>query len=86
MAGLCAGCDAPNLPPSLVETLSGEGPAIVQSQPVIGLWPIDVADTLASFLEGGGRALYGFAERIEARQVAFDPPLLNVNSPDDLPD
>ncbi|MFL0355293.1 molybdenum cofactor guanylyltransferase [Erythrobacter sp. GH1-10] len=83
---LSAGCDVPNLPPDLADTLSGESAAIVQSQPVIGLWPVAVGGSLAEFLEDGGRSLYGFAERIEARQIAFDPPLLNVNSPDDLPD
>lgn len=83
-AVLSAGVDVPNLPDDLVETLSGEGAAIVRSQPVVGLWPVGVADELAAFLEEGGRALYGFAERIGARHIAFDPPLMNVNEPSDL--
>jgi len=83
-AVLSAGVDVPNLPDDLVKTLSGEGAAVVRSQPVVGLWPIGVADDLAAFLEEGGRALYGFAERIGARRIAFDPPLLNVNEPSDL--
>ena len=83
-AVLSAGVDVPNLPEDLVETLSGEGAAIVRSQPVVGLWPVELADELGAFLEEGGRALYGFAERIGARQVAFDPPLMNVNEPKDL--
>lgn len=82
---LSAGCDVPNLPPDLAATLAGDGPAIVQSQPVVGLWPVELAPVLASFLEDGGRALYGFAEGVRARRVACDPPLMNVNTPGDLP-
>ncbi|MEL6878324.1 MAG: molybdenum cofactor guanylyltransferase [Pseudomonadota bacterium] len=81
---LSAGCDVPNLPTDLAETLAGEGAAIVRSQPVIGLWPAELAGVLDTFIADGGRALYGFAEAIGARQIAFDPPLLNVNSPEDL--
>ena len=83
-AVLSAGVDVPNLPEDLVTTLAGDGAAIVRSQPVVGLWPVAVADELGVFLKEGGRALYGFAERIGARQIAFDPPLMNVNEPGDL--
>jgi len=82
---LSAGCDAPNLPHDLAQTLAGDGAAIVQSQPVVGLWPVELAPVLASFLDDGGRALYRFAEGAGARRIAFDPPLLNVNTPGDLP-
>lgn len=84
-AVLSAGCDIPNLPENLAEALSGEGAAIVQSQPVVGLWPTSLANDLDSFLSDGGRALYGFADLVGARQVRFDPPLMNVNRPEDLP-
>lgn len=83
---LSTGVDAPNLPSDVAQALSGEGPAIVRSQPVIGLWPAELAGDLADFLIEGGRALYGFAEKVSARQIAFEPPLLNVNRPGDLPD
>ena len=82
---LSAGCDIPNLPSDLANTLAGEGAAIVRSQPVVGLWPSALAQQLDAFIAEGGRALYGFAERAGARQIAFDPPLLNVNRPEDLP-
>lgn len=82
---LSAGCDVPNLPEDLVDALAGEGAGIVQSQPVVGLWPASLAFALDQFLNDGGRALYGFAERVDARMVRFDPPLLNVNKPEDLP-
>lgn len=82
---LSCGVDVPNLPPDLAEILAGEGAGIVQSQPVVGLWPAALADVLAAFIAGGGRSLYRFADHIEARQIGFDPPLMNVNRPEDLP-
>ncbi len=82
---LSAGCDVPNLPDDLAQSLAGEGAAIVRSQPVVGLWPAHLAPDLERYLNAGGRALYGFAESVSARQIAFDPPLLNVNQPSDLP-
>jgi len=82
---LSAGVDAPDLPHDLAQTLRGEGAAIVQSQPVVGLWPVALAEELQDYLTEGGRALYGFADHVSARKVAFDPPLMNVNRPGDLP-
>ncbi len=81
---LSAGVDAPNLPTNLVDALSGDGPAIVQSQPVVGLWPSALHQDLGAFIEEGGRALYGFAERVQARGVTLDTPLMNINRPADM--
>ncbi|MEP3052218.1 MAG: molybdenum cofactor guanylyltransferase [Erythrobacter sp.] len=78
-------CDAPNLPRTLAQKLIGEGAAIAENQPVIGLWPANLSDDLASFVGEGGRALYRFADRAKARQIGFDPPLANINRPADLP-
>lgn len=83
-AVLSASCDVPNLPPNLRALLSGQGAACAADQPVVGWWPVAVADELERFLAEGGRALYRFADRTGARQVAFDPPLANVNRPEDL--
>ena len=83
-AVLSAGCDVPNLPETLAQTLAGKGAAIIQSQPVVGLWPATLSDELDSYLKEGERALYGFAERVGARQIPIDPPLMNVNQPGDL--
>lgn len=82
---LCAGVDAPNVPRDLATQLSGQGAAIAETQPVIGLWPVQLADDLGAFLNEGGRALYGFADRVKARRVAIHPPPLNINRPQDLP-
>ncbi len=81
---LSAGVDAPNIPGDLAAQLAGEGAAIVASQPVVGLWPVALAADLIEFIEGGGRSLYRFADHVSARRITLDPPLLNVNQPEDL--
>ena len=83
-AVLSTSCDVPNLPANLRQQLAGGGAACAASQPVVGWWPVTLAPELDSFLSEGGRALYGFVDRVAARQVAFDPPLANVNRPEDL--
>jgi molybdopterin-guanine dinucleotide biosynthesis protein A len=82
---LSAGVDVPDLPHDLAATLAGEGAAIVASQPVVGLWPVEAGSALEGFLAEGGRSLYRFADRIGARQVELARPLMNVNRPEDLP-
>lgn len=81
---LSAGVDAPDLPHDLAVWLAGEGAAIVESQPVVGLWPVEAAPVLAAFLESGSRSLYRFADHIGARRVELPSPLMNVNRPEDL--
>lgn len=66
---LSAGVDAPDLPRDLAATLAGEGAAIVESQPVVGLWPVVAAPVLETFLAEGGRSLYRFADALGARRV-----------------
>ncbi len=80
-------CDtSPNLDtaPGAPATITTR-PAILASQPVIGLWPAKLAPELDRFLADGGRALYRFAEAVHARQIALEAPLLNINTPADLP-
>lgn len=82
---LSAGVDAPDLPHDLASTLEGEGAAIVENQPVVGLWPVAALPALEAFLHGGGRSLYRFADAISARRIDLPAPLMNVNRPEDLP-
>lgn len=82
---LSAGVDAPDLPHDLALSLAGEGAAIVESQPVVGLWPASAAPALEAFIASGGRSLYRFADHIAARRVDLCAPLMNVNRPEDLP-
>lgn len=82
---LSAGVDVPDLPYNLAAMLAGEGAAIVESQPVVGRWPVAVGGALEMFLAEGGRSLYRFAGHIGARRIALPRPLMNVNRPEDLP-
>lgn len=82
---LCTGVDVPDLPHDLVASLAGEGAAIVESQPVVGLWPVAAGEALEAFMEGRGRSLYRFADHIGARRIALPAPLMNINRPEDLP-
>lgn len=82
---LSAGVDVPDLPHDLAACLAGKGAAIVESQPVVGLWPAAEAPTLDAFLAGGGRSLYRFADHIGARRIDLPHALMNVNRPEDLP-
>lgn len=82
---LSAGVDVPDLPNDLAEALAGEGAVIVESQPVIGLWPVEAGGALKAFLAEGGRSLYRFADHIGARRIDLPRPLMNVNRPEDLP-
>ncbi|HSJ78170.1 MAG TPA: molybdenum cofactor guanylyltransferase, partial [Erythrobacter sp.] len=81
---LSAGVDVPDLPHDLAAMLSGEGAAIVESQPVVGLWPVAVLPALEAFLGGGGRSLYRCADATAARRIDLAAPLMNVNTPEDL--
>ncbi len=83
-AVLAAPCDVPNLPHDLAGQLSGEGAAIVTGQQVVGLWPAKLGTALDSFLQAGGRRIYEFVDEAGAREVPLDPPLRNVNRPEDL--
>lgn len=82
---LSAGVDVPDLPHDLAAQMAGEGAAIVESQPVVGLWPVADLPALEAFLGGGGRSLYRCADALGARRVELARPLMNVNRPEDLP-
>jgi molybdenum cofactor guanylyltransferase len=82
---LSAGVDVPDLPHDLAATLAGEGAGIVESQPVVGLWPVTAAPALEAFMSGGGRSLYRFADAVSARRIDLPAALMNVNRPEDLP-
>lgn len=82
---LSAGVDVPDLPGDIASLLAGGGAAIVESQPVIGLWPVAAGPALEDFLAGGGRSLYRFADHVAALRIDLATPLMNVNRPEDLP-
>jgi molybdenum cofactor guanylyltransferase len=85
-------CDAPALPHDLVERLStvvGDEPARAayaqaaeRAQPVFALVPRSAAESLQSFMQGGGRAIGGWLASIKAVPVEFEDAhgFSNVNS------
>lgn len=84
-AVLSSGCDVIGLPSSL-SALLGAGPAIVADMPIVGLWPVSARTTLIDWLaDQQNRSVYRFADHINARRIALDAPLRNINRPDDLP-
>lgn len=96
--------DAPFLPEDLVARLAAErskhGPnAIIlaasngQKHPVIGLWPIHLADDLEAALNDGVRKVLQWTDRHGTFVVEFEPvevgqrsidPFFNANTPEEL--
>ncbi len=98
-----AACDTPFFPLNLVETLlastKGVYPRVALSgsggkvHPVFGLWPVSLADDLASSLEAGMRKVMDWAARHPHVVAEFSfagsggslaDPFFNANTPDDL--
>jgi molybdenum cofactor guanylyltransferase len=83
-AVLSSGCDLIGIPDNLVAIL-GNGPAIIDDQPLLGLWPAPLAQELRQWLaEPKNRSVYRFADHVCARRLALDIPIRNMNRPDDL--
>lgn len=80
---LSAPCDMPELPENLAKLL-GRGPAVLADQPVVGLWPVEVAPHLEAWLATGKRSVTKFAKHIGAAEAVLPLPLANINTPVDL--
>ncbi len=81
---LTSGCDLPDLPVDLPALLS-PAPAVVQGQPLLGLWRAGDADALVAWLDGGGdRAMRSWIAAIGARRVALATQPSNINTPDEM--
>ena len=88
--------DTPFLPDDLVaRLLVGRGAQPLAcaasggwTHPVIGLWPVSLADALHAALRGGARKIDAFTARPGIAEIYFatEPfdPFFNVNRPDDL--
>lgn len=76
---------------------AGDGIAVAQScgklQPVVGLWPLGIADELEAALATGERRVHRWVEMQGSEVVDFAPmevggrtidPFFNVNTPADL--
>lgn len=83
-AVLTCGVDSIGLPGNLRELLS-RAPAFVESQPVIGIWPVGALSQLEAILNGDGRhSVLAFANAIGARPVRIAGKPANINTPQDL--
>ncbi|SNS49113.1 molybdenum cofactor guanylyltransferase [Sphingomonas laterariae] len=81
---LTSGCDLPDLPDDLAERLA-PAPAVVQGQPLLGLWPAAMADDLIAWLAGDGdRAMRSWIAHKQVRRVALAADPANINTREDL--
>ena len=81
---LSCGCDLLGIPVDLARQF-GSAPAILDELPIVGLWPADLADTLAAWLaDPANRSVYRFADHIQARRVPTPSSITNVNRASDL--
>lgn len=81
---LSCGCDLLGVPFDLATQL-GAAPAILDDLPIVGLWPADLAETLAAWLaDPANRSVYRFADHIGARRAPTPPMITNVNRASDL--
>jgi molybdopterin-guanine dinucleotide biosynthesis protein A len=90
--------DTPFIPGDLVRRLIEAAPVAVARtaegvHPVVGLWPLAVADDLKAALADGLRRASRWAEMQNATEVVFPPveigggtvdPFFNINRPEDL--
>jgi molybdenum cofactor guanylyltransferase len=83
-AVLTSGCDIPDLPVDLRERLATPN-ALICGQPTIGLWDSGLAAKLADYLRvSEDRSIRSWALAIEARWVAIEKAIPNINTPADL--
>ena len=81
---LSLGVDSLGLPDNLLERLS-PGPAYVESQPVVGLWPTGTVDGLETLLLADGKhSMLAYAAAIGATAVKTSAKPANINTPADL--
>lgn len=85
-AVLTTGCDMPVYPAALVPALVGEGPAILEGQPLLGYWPAALAPLLDAHLAGdNNRSVFGWLDHVQTRIVALPGLVLpNINRPADF--
>lgn len=90
---LSVACDTPFLPDDLVarlsQALAGSQIAIAadgeRSHPVIGLWPVALAERLEADLASGVRAMHRWLDSFSVCEVLFAArDLRNINTPADL--
>lgn len=82
---LCAPVDVHPLPSDLVQRLGPHGPAVLDDQWLVGLWPSALSDALERHLAAGHRSVMSWIEAAGATMVAgAGLGLVNLNRPEDL--
>ena len=81
---LTCGVDSLALPSDLLDRLS-PAPAFVETQPVIGHWPMQAVGAVEAILHGEGRhSMLAFATSVNARAIRANVQPANINTPADL--
>jgi len=81
---LSTGCDVVPVPSNL-SVILGEGPAHIENQPLLAVWPAALAARLERhLLSDNNRSLFGWAEACGARIAPLSAMLYNINTQDDL--
>jgi len=81
---LTCGVDSVQLPENLLELLSPT-PAYVESQPVIGHWPVGAVDAIETLLLADTKhSMLAFAGAVGATAVKIAAKPANINTPADL--
>lgn len=85
-AVLTIGCDTPVLPPDLLPRLAtARLRHYVEEMPIIGYWPVVLADDLALHLAAAGdRSMRRWAQSAGSAAMNAGCPIPNLNSPADL--
>jgi molybdenum cofactor guanylyltransferase len=82
-AVLSAGCDV--LPVPNMQGLQGQGAAVVAGHYLFGFWPVALADVLDAHLATTpDRSMRSWLTRCNARQIACDVTLHNLNTQGDF--
>ena len=82
---LTIGCDMPRLPDGLVEALLRRTPAFCADAPILGHWPVSLAEPLnATLADSQDRSERRWAQAVGALPVPSPAPIANVNTPADL--
>lgn len=82
---LSAGCDVLPLAPDLLRALIGDGPAVIEGQRLLGLWPSALAEALEThIISQPDHSLRHWVAVSGAREVASSQMLHNLNTTEDL--
>lgn len=82
---LTVGCDMPHLPADLIGALLRRTPGYCSDAPIIGHWPVALAEPLLVHIAASERrSVFGWARSIGALPIPSPTPLANINTPDDL--